>query len=392
MIPRILAPKILQIAAQFLIVALIGPRESGKTTLARTIFPNHRYVTLENPKIKAFAINDPKGFLALHKNDYGIIIDEVQNAPDLLPYIQEIVDANPIPEYFVLISSQNFLFNERVSQSLAGRIALFTLLPLAQDELKATGNLPSDFVRTVFKGAYPRIYDENLSPTDWYPGYIRTYLERDVRLMKNVGDLSTFQHFLKLCAGRIGQLVNLTSLANDCGISVPTVKSWLSILEASYIIFQLQPHYQNFSKRLIKSSKIYFYDTGLACSLLDIDSAEQLSTHYLRGGLFESYVISEIIKTYYNVGRMPRCYFWRDKNGNEVDCLLEKGIALTPIEIKAGQTINSDYFKGLLYWNNLSNTLPKDNIVIYGGSQSQTRSNGYVFAWNDFTDHIKTLL
>ena len=392
MIPRILAPIIQARAQNTPVVAILGPRQSGKTTLSRSIFPNHLYVTLEKPNIKEFALADPEGFLNFYKNDHGLILDEIQNAPDLFSYIQGIVDENPIPGYFVLTGSQNFLLSEMISQTLAGRIALFTLLPLTQDELQASNYLAPNAITAIFKGSYPRIYDENVAPNEWLSDYIQTYVERDVRLMKNVGDLGIFQQFLKLCAGRIGQLVNLESLSNDCGISVPTVKSWLSILEASYIIFQLKPHHANFSKRLIKSPKIYFYDTGLACALLDIDSPEQLSNHYLRGGLFECYVISEIMKVYYNVGRRPHCYFWRDKTGNEVDCILEKGIALTPIEIKAGQTINSDFFKSLLYWNNLSNTLAKDNIVIYGGAESQDRSNGHVFGWNNFTSSIKGLI
>ena len=262
MIPRTLSTKIIELSQKLPVIALLGPRQSGKTTLAKAIFPNHTYVSLEDFDILRSALNEPRVFLNSFPNEHGIIIDEAQNAPELFSYIQRIVDEKKVYGYFILTGSQNFLLNEMITQTLAGRIALFTLLPLSQSELQLSNYLASDSNGAMFLGSYPRIFDENISPIDWYPAYIRTYLERDVRLMKNVGDLSTFQHFLKLCAARIGQLVNLTSLSNDCGITANTAKAWLSILEASYIVFQLQPHHANFSKRLIKSSKIYFYDNG----------------------------------------------------------------------------------------------------------------------------------
>ncbi len=234
----------------------------------------------------------------------------------------------------------------------------------------------------ILKGFYPIIYAQNYNPVEWYADYIISYVERDVRTITEVTDLATFQRFMKLCAGRIGQLVNLTSLGNDCGVSYNTIKKWLSILEASYIIFILQPHFENFSKRLIQTPKIYFYDTGLACSLLGIETQEQLASHYLRGGLFESMIITELYKGFYNSDRTPRLYFWRDKTGNEVDCILERGTRLFPIEIKAGMTINSDFFDGLTYWNELAQAKPEDGFIVYGGTENQKRSRGNVIGWS----------
>ena len=258
--------------------------------------------------MREFAKTDPRGFLKTHVKEPGVILDEVQNVPELLSYIQTHVDESQKKGQFILTGSQNLLLSEHITQSLAGRVAIHTLLPLSISELK--DQLPETPEEMIFKGSYARIYSDSVTPREWYPNYVRTYLERDVRQIKQIGDLSTFQRFLKLCAGRMGQLLNLSSLANDCGISVSTAKSWISVLEMSYIVFLLHPHHKNFSKRLIKMPKLYFYDTGVACSLLNIESPEHLTTHYLRGGLFESLIISDLIKNQYNVALEPSHYFW----------------------------------------------------------------------------------
>lgn len=391
MIKRDLAEKFKYLATKFPVVAIFGPRQSGKTTLARSVFSNYEYISLEDIDSRTLAHEDPRGFLNANSNHEGVILDEIQNTPELLSYIQTYVDNSKKNGYFIITGSQNFLLNELVTQTLAGRIAILTLLPLSIGEMENAEILSSSssLETTIFKGCYPRIYDQDILPSDMFPNYIRTYIERDVRLIKNVTDLNDFQRFIKLCAGRIGQILNLTSLGNDCGISSGTAKSWLSILEASYIIFTLQPHYKNFSKRLVKAPKLYFYDTGLACSLLGINSEEQLRSHYLKGGLFESYVISDLMKQYYNKGFLPQIYFWRDKTGHEIDCLIENGERLTPIEIKSSQTINNDFFDGIEYWSNLAGLDQKNGFIIYAGEASQKRTKGNIVSWRKIYDLVE---
>ncbi|KKQ33220.1 MAG: hypothetical protein US49_C0002G0115 [candidate division TM6 bacterium GW2011_GWF2_37_49] len=384
MIPRYLAHDIKNMAQQYPVLAILGPRQSGKTTLAKLTFPNHKYLTLENPDIRRFATEDPNGFFKLHQseNSHGMILDEFQHVPSILSYIQTIVDENRRPGYFVLTGSQNFLVNQSITQTLAGRISLHTLLPLSCGELSDAAMLPDNIYSVMLKGSYPAAYNPNTDSERWYLNYLQTYVERDIRDIKQVTDLTLFQNFVQLCAGRIGQLLNLSSLANDCGIAVNTAKAWISLLEASYIVFTLYPHYKNFSKRLVKHPKLYFYDTGLACSLLKITS-EQLPMHYLRGGLFESFVISELCKAFYNQGQRPPLYFWRDRSGAEIDCLIEQGTNLTPIEIKSSMTIGSDFFDGLSYWNNLAQQSPTKSYVIYAGDEAQERNKGNVISWKN---------
>src|SRR5579863_60334 len=383
MIQRNLTSKLLQLAKQFPVIALLGPRQSGKTTLAQATFSTYKYVSLEDFDALTLATTDPRAFLALYGTGEGVILDEIQNAPQLLSYIQTEVDRTQKNGFFVITGSQNFLLNEKITQTLAGRVAIFTLLPLALSELKKANLLPVDSNTMIFQGAYPRLYAHAIAPADWYPNYIRTYLERDIRQMKNVSDLAVFQLFMKLCAGRIGQLLNVSSLANDCGISLSTANSWLSLLQASYIIFLLQPHFKNFSKRLVKTPKLYFYDTGIASFLLEIETAQQLATHYLRGGLFESFSISELLKLRYNAGRIPHYYFWRDKMGHEVDCIISYGGKLYPVEIKAGQTITQDYFEELYYRSELAGTDAGRSYCIYTGAESQNRTLVSVLKWQD---------
>lgn len=381
MIKRALSQKLKWLSSKFPVVSVVGPRQSGKTTLVKNVFPKLTYVSLEDLDIREFALQDPRGFLSNYRN--GAIIDEVQRVPDLFSYIQTFVDQQNTTGNFILTGSQNFLFQENISQTLAGRTAILTLLPLSLGELKETPYKLKGSQDYILKGFYPRIYDQKIPPADWYPNYIQTYIERDARLIKNISNLNTFQKFIRLCAGRSGQILNLSSLGNDCGITHNTAKAWLSVLESSYIVFLLRPYYKNFNKRLIKMPKLYFYDTGLVCSLLGIQNREQLVTHYLKGSLFETLIISEIIKKSFNKGILPHCYYWRDKTGHEIDCLIEKGIATVSIEIKSGKTINDDFFAGLKYWHKITGAGTGSSFVVYNGEENQKRTAGEVISWKN---------
>lgn len=385
MIPRIIQSKLRQLATGFPAIALLGPRQAGKSTLVQDTFPHHLYQSLEDPGLRSFAQEDGARFLARQGDGPGLVIDEIQRVPSLLSYIQLAIDRHEKPGQFILTGSQNFLLGEQLSQTLAGRVALLTLLPFGLEELVDPESSTRGLEETMFEGSYPRIRLGGLSPLDWYPSYIRTYVERDARQVINIRDLLVFERFLKLCAGRTGQLFNGAEVGRDCGISHHTAHQWLSLLCASYITFLLPPYYENFSKRLIKSPKLYFYDSGLVCSLLGIQSAEQLSTHYLRGGLFESFVISEIIKRRFNRGLTANCYFWRDHAGHEIDCLLERGNGILPIECKSGQTYSKSYFSQLTYWSQLAKQPEDSGIVIYGGDDEQQRSQGTLLSWRKLT-------
>lgn len=380
-IKRTLAPKLLTLKDQFPVLALFGPRQSGKTTLARTLFPHYRYVNLESFEEQEFAQTDSKGFLERFRHDSGIILDEIQKAPKLLSYIQIEVDEHPQNGRFILTGSQNILLNQQISQTLAGRTALTTLLPFSIEELRLAKILPETYLEAIFQGFYPRIYHDKADPVVFAESYIRTYVERDVRDIKQITSLAEFQKFMRLCAARIGQLLNLTSLATDSGLTLQTVKSWLSILEATYVIFLVQPYYQNYNKRLVKMPKLYFYDTALACNLLRLTSSNDVFDHYMRGGLFESMILSDLLKHRFHRALPPNAYFWRDKTGHEVDCILEEGAQIVPIEVKASSTITTDMFDGLKKWSALAG-IPSDNgIVIYGGTEEQKRLQGHVKSW-----------
>jgi len=384
-IGRQLTARLKKLSVQFPVLGILGPRQSGKTTLAKALFPQHKYINLEELDTRRFALEDPRKFLKSVEDGTGAIFDEIQRVPDLLSYIQAYVDEHPKPGFFILTGSENILLNYHIGQTLAGRIALTTLLPLSIDELHNVSLLPSEIEETLFRGFYPSLYAKKIDTKEWIQSYIQTYIERDVRHLKNITDLSTFQKFLQLCAGRIGQLLDLTSIGNDCGISANTVRSWLSILEATYVIFLLHPHHKNFSKRLIKAPKLYFYDSAIACHLLSIQSPKDLVTHYLRGPLFESMILADLMKQRFNAGLTPNLYFWRDKSGHEVDCILEEGTNLIPIEIKSAETINSDFFSNLVKWSQLAKTNVGTNYVIYGGKETQVRSQGIALSWTQLS-------
>lgn len=381
MFQRTLESKLLDLQTQFPVLALFGPRQSGKTTLARTLFPEHRYVNLEAFEEQEFAAEDPRGFLQRFQGDKGVILDEIQKTPTLLSYIQIEVDKEDSVGKFVLTGSQNILLNHHVNQTLAGRVALLTLLPFSIEELRKEGQLPSTPQEAVFKGFYPRIYHHAADPVVFAESYIRTYVERDVRDIQQVTSLLEFQKFMRLCAARIGQLLDLTALSRDAGLSLATVKAWLSVLEASYIIFLLQPHHVNFNKRLVKMPKLYFYDTALACNLLRLTHPDDVYDHYLRGALFESMILSDFLKKRYHRGLPPNVYFWRDKLGVEIDCLLEEGASLAPIEIKSSATIQTDMFDNLSKWRSWAGKEAPPGTVIYGGEEEQSRAIGRILSW-----------
>lgn len=347
MIERLLSAKIKQAARQFPIVSVMGPRQSGKTTLVRTAFPKADYVSFEDPDVRRSVEQDPRGFLTSFSK--MLIVDEVQRIPQVFSYIQAIVDERGKSGQFVFTGSQNYLLHEKISQSLAGRVAILKLLPLSFKELANSGTT-STIEQVVQKGFYPALWKSKMNVPLYYSSYVNTYLERDVRQIQNIGNLTAFQNFLRLCAGRAGQILNLTSLGNDCGISHNTAKAWLSILESSFIVHVLPPYFENYKKRVVKSPKLFFYDTGLLCYLLGIENTKQVQQHYMKGALLENFVFTELIKQSFNQLRFADVYYWRDKTGNEVDFLIPTAGFKNLIEVKAGKTVQSDFFKGLDYF------------------------------------------
>lgn len=366
MIKREMTTELELMAQQYLIVVLLGPRQSGKTTLVRETFPNKSYVNLEELDVRGYAEKDPRGFLAQYPE--GAIFDEIQNVPGLLSYLQVLVDERQINGDFILTGSHQLEVHQAVTQSLAGRVAILTLLPLTISEL-ANADIEQTEDEYLFRGFYPRIYQQNLQPTKAYNNYHHTYVERDVHQLINVKDLSTFDKFITLCAGRIGQELNMNSLSNEVGVSSHTIKQWLSILEASYLIILLRPYYENLGKRVVKSPKLYFIDVGFASYLLGITDVAQLKRDPLRGSLFENMVIMELIKTRYNHGWEPNLYFYRDNQRNEVDVIYKRANELVPIEIKSAKTFNQEFSKGIDYFEKLVVERCGAKTVIYAGDQ-----------------------
>lgn len=354
-----------RMAATFPVVSVTGPRQSGKTTLVKNVFPEKDYVSLENPIEREMAISDPNKFFS--RFPQGVIIDEVQRVPDLFSFIQVLVDERKIMGDFILTGSNQFEYIQSISQSLAGRTAILKLLPFSYREIFQEER--KDINKVLFKGFFPAIYDRDLDVDIYFRSYINTYLERDVRQLINITEISKFQRFLGLCAGQAGRVLNKSSLSTAAGISQPTVENWLSVLEASYIIFRLQPFHKNIKKRLTKSPKLYFFDTGLICKLLKIENAQQLLTHPLQGEIFENYIVSEFLKYRYHKGLDSNFYFYRDTHSNEIDLIIETGYGSVPVEIKSGQTINNSFFKGLDYFRKIENRY-KYSGLIYAGERN----------------------
>ncbi len=377
MVPRTLSATLRRLAASFPVVAITGPRQSGKTTLAKAVFPDKPYVSLEDPIERAFAQEDPRGFLARFAN--GAIFDEAQRWPDLFSHLQGMVDAAPVPGRYILTGSQQFGLLAGVAQSLAGRVGMTRLLPLAIAELSSVVAL-DDLMLT---GGYPALHGQGIPAGDWFASYVATYVERDVRQVLNIQDLNTFQRFLRLCAARTGQLLNLSALAGEAGIAQGTARAWLSVLEASYLLILLPPYHRNFGKRLVKTPKLYFLDTGLAAWLLGIRDTTMLALHPLRGALFETLIIGECIKDRYNAGLPADLYFWRDNNGLEADLLFEVRGRLQPAEIKSGQSVTVDYIRAGQKSGRFAGDEAEVPWLIYGGDQSYLRSGVRVIGWRD---------
>ena len=382
MIKRNIAPVLLQLATQYPVITLTGPRQSGKTTLTRRLFSDKPYVTLEDPDTRRFATEDPRGFLMQFAQ--GAILDEIQRAPELTSYLQGMVDADPKPGRFVLTGSHQFELMSQDSQSLAGRTAVLRLLPFTLAEVhRLRGGMASpDLAQTLLTGFYPRIHDQSLDPSQALADYFATYVQRDLRQLAAVQDLQRFERFVRLCAGRTGQLLNLSSLGNDAGVTHSTARAWIDLLQSSYIVHLLPPWFANTGKRLVKASKLYFHDVGLACWLLGLRSAEQVARDPLWGSLFENFVIMEAMKDRLNAGETAEMYFYRDSEGNEVDLLIPVGTKMHAIEIKAGASINPDYFKGLKTFAAHQPAVFASGCVVFGGADGQSRSNWPVHAWH----------
>ncbi len=395
MLPRTLEKKLRASAAGYPVVVLTGPRQSGKTMLAQAVFPGHRYLSLEDPDRRDFAKSDPRGFLA-HAG-HRAILDEVQRVPDLFSYIQTQVDERKEPGQYILTGSQQFLLMDKVSQSLAGRAALLRLLPLSLAEIERREPFPlAQFGKrlppskgipgrrlweTLFRGFYPRIHDQDLDAQDWLGNYFQTYIERDVRQILNVGDLESFGRFVRLCAGRHGQILNFSSLAMDAGVTHTTARRWLSVLEASFLVHLLRPYHRNFNKRVIKSPKLYFLDSGLLCYLLRIASPEDLEVHAARGAVFEGFVVAELLKKFANAGHPPDLSFWRDSQGHEVDVIVETSGPPVALEIKSGATVASDFIHGLRHWHGLPGNEKSPAALVYGGDESSARAEVQICSW-----------
>jgi hypothetical protein len=368
MLKRSLLPILKNRAKKYPIVTLTGPRQSGKTTLSQMAFPDKSYVNLENPEVRRIAIEDPNRFLNQYPD--GAILDEVQRTPELFSYLQTLVDADKRNGLFILTGSQNFNFIQSVNQSLAGRTSILELVPFSMEEIsKQIKNKSIDEI--LIQGFYPKIYDQNIKPQVLLSDYVKTYIERDIRLIENIRNLNLFEKFIRLCAGRVGQVINKSNLANEVGVSSTTIEEWLSLLRASYIIFYLQPHFRSYNKRIIKSPKLYFYDVGLASYFLEIETPAQMSRDRMRGSLFENLIIGEVLKYRLNQGKDARFGFFRDNVGNEVDLILRHQGKMIPWEIKSAETYHQDFLKGINYFSKISKDPVNHASVIYGGNKEQ---------------------
>lgn len=398
MFRRHLGSYLAEAARRMPVVTLTGPRQSGKTTLVRSVFPDHSYVSLERPDLRAHALEDPRGFLGEHSG--GVIFDEVQRAPDLLSYLQGLVDENPRSGRFILTGSQNLLLQQKVSQTLAGRTAVMHLLPLSLSELCGHAPLDPDQLdqlppppspappidrglwETVWAGFYPRIHDQNLPPSEWLAGYQQTYVEKDLRDILHVMDLDGFQRFMRLVAGRSGQELNLEALAADAGITRPTARSWLTALRIGFLVTLLQPHRASFRKRLRKRPRLHFLDTGLLCYLLGIRDPATLEHHPLRGAIFETFVVGEITKAFVHAGREAPLYLWRDTAGHEIDILIDLGTRLVPVEVRSGLTLSSAAWNGLRWWTTIPGNPNHSGTLVHGGTEFSMHGSFVVRPWH----------
>lgn len=378
-IKRQISSKISDMLRVYPLVAVTGPRQSGKTMLLQHLFPEFEYISLENPDTRIYAKEDPNGFL--EEFPTKVILDEVQRVPHLFSYLQTHVDLRRKMGQYILSGSQNFHLMESITQSLAGRVAIMKLLPLDIQELFASNLLPSNWRSYVLKGSYPAVYGTDIDPSVFYHNYLQTYIKRDISLLRNIQNISRFESFILLCASRTGQLLNLNNLANECGIATTTVRSWLSVLETSYIVFLLHPYYENFTKRIVKSPKLYFFDTGLVSHLLGIKSENELMNPSLRGLLFENLVVSEIYKRNYHQNRLRNFWFWRDSNGHEVDLLEKSATGFDIFEIKSTSTIMPKLVEGLDYFDRITGGRVKSKTLIYGGEENQNRTRFRVRSW-----------
>ncbi len=384
MINRNISEAIQAMKGKYPVLTVTGPRQGGKTTLIKSLFSDLPYFSLETPDIRTQIQLNPRALF--EQFGHQMIIDEVQRIPELLSYIQTLVDEDP-EAFFILSGSHNLLMLENVSQSLAGRTAIFYMLPFSLNELPGKER---SYEEWIFTGFYPRIYDKMIPPAQFYPNYIETYVQRDVRQIRNIGNLNIFQRFLSVCAGYIGQTVNYSNIASAVGIKLETAKSWISVLETSFIIYQLNPYYRNFNKRITKSPKLYFYDTGLACSLLRINSVEALDTYFHKGALFENFIINEVTKFYFNRGERPPIYFWQDSQKREIDLVIDLGSSLLPIEIKSSRTFSPSFFKHLDWWQKVATVPLEEGIVIYGGDDDWEQENGKLVSWKNLQHMLPT--
>lgn len=389
-VARALAAVLRQRLAGYPVVVITGPRQSGKTTLARLASPDVPYYSLEDPDVRAFATDDPRSFL--QQAGRRAILDEVQRCPALFSYLQGVVDADPRPGRFILTGSSQFELLESITQSLAGRASLLTLLPFSLAELQTAKRAPADLDTLLQAGLFPPIHDRAVPAADWLQDYISTYLERDVRQILRIQDLAAFQRFVQLCAGRVGQLVNVTSLAADAGLTRVTAEAWLSVLEASHVVFLVRPWFTNLSKRLIKAPKLYFCDTGLAARLVGVRQSGHLTAHPLRGPLFENWAITELLKARANAGLRPNLHFLRDKEGHEIDAVVETAPqVLDAVEIKSGGTVAGDFFSGLDFWREALGKVTVRPWLIYGGDSAQARERGTVLPWTGLPPLLRSI-
>lgn len=383
MLNRQLEDEINTLVNEFPIIAILGPRQSGKTTISKKLFPNYTYVTLEDLDHREFAQNDPRGFM--EKYSRNVIFDEIQRVPLLMSYLQSHVDLMNENGKIIITGSHNFLLMEQISQSLAGRVGITKLLPFSYNELSI---LKPNLNELIFKGCYPRIYDQNIRPEVFYKNYISTYIEKDIRQIKQITKIDDFLKFIKILAGRTGQELNTNSLGDECGVSHNTIKEWISVLEASFLIYKLKPFHKNYNKRIVKNPKIYFTDTGLVCSLLGIRKKEDIDYHFLKGSLFETFVVNEFIKSNFNYGEKYDIYFWRDNHKKEIDLILDLGLKQYAFEVKSSKTVQEKFFDTLKYWENLTKN-DRDNIyLIYGGNENYKRNNFNVLSWDNIFDGL----